>query len=133
MGETPNNVPESSAAAAAPQSAPVVVDARDLHKIYATPEHRVTALAGITLKVAEGAFTAIMGASGSGKSTLLHLVGGLTAPTSGTVVVEGHDLSRMSDRARTVFRPAAHRRHLPGIQPASDAHGARERLAAGAR
>jgi putative ABC transport system ATP-binding protein len=83
---------------------PVVVEVRDLRKVYATPEHRVTALDGITLQVLAGSFTAIMGASGSGKSTLLHLVGGLTAPTGGTVLIEGHDLGRMSDHARTRFR-----------------------------
>jgi putative ABC transport system ATP-binding protein len=82
----------------------IVVDVRDLRKVYATPEHRVTALDGVTLQVGAGSFTAIMGASGSGKSTLLHLVGGLTAPTTGTILVEGQDLGSMSDRARTIFR-----------------------------
>jgi putative ABC transport system ATP-binding protein len=86
------------------EPSPLVVDVRDLRKVYITPEHEVTALDGITLQVSAGAFTAIMGASGSGKSTLLHLVGGLTAPTSGRVVVEGRDLGKMSDRARTIFR-----------------------------
>jgi len=87
-----------------PPARPVIVDVRDLRKVYATPEHKVTALDGVTLQVAAGCFTAIMGASGSGKSTLLHLVGGLTAPTAGTILVEGHDLAQMSDRARTIFR-----------------------------
>jgi putative ABC transport system ATP-binding protein len=96
--EPPEVSPPSAAAD------PVVVDARDLRKVYATPEHQVTALDGVTLQVTAGSFTGIMGASGSGKSTLLHLVGGLTGPTSGTVLVEGQDLGRMSDRARTVFR-----------------------------
>jgi putative ABC transport system ATP-binding protein len=49
-----------------------------------------------------------MGASGSGKSTLLHLVGGLDRPTSGSIVIGGRDLGRLSDRERTLFR----RRHL---------------------
>jgi putative ABC transport system ATP-binding protein len=83
---------------------PVVVDVRDLRKVYPAPEHPVTALDGVTLQVSAGSFTAIMGASGSGKSTLLHLVGGLTAPTAGTILIEGHDLGRMSDQARTRFR-----------------------------
>lgn len=82
----------------------VVVAVRDLRKVYATADHRVTALDGVSLEVVRGSFTAIMGASGSGKSTLLHLIGGLTAPTAGTILIEGHDLSRMSDRDRTVFR-----------------------------
>ncbi len=96
--ETPVNMPPNDA------DHPVVVDVRDLRKIYATPEHTVTALDGVTLEVAAGSFTAIMGASGSGKSTLLHLVGGLTAPTAGTILIEGHDLGKMSDQRRTLFR-----------------------------
>jgi putative ABC transport system ATP-binding protein len=89
--------------APSPAAAPIV-ETRDLVKIYETDEHRVTALGGVTLSVAAGRFTAIMGASGSGKSTLLHLIGGLTRPTSGRVLVEGHNLGAMSDRARTIFR-----------------------------
>lgn len=85
-------------------SAPPVVDVRDLLKVYATPEHEVLALDGLTLEVAAGSFTAIMGASGSGKSTLLHVVGGLTSATRGQVLVEGRDLGAMSDRERTIFR-----------------------------
>jgi putative ABC transport system ATP-binding protein len=96
--ETPESMPSQAA------GRPVVVDLRDLRKTYATAGHAVTALDGVTLQVSGGSFTAIMGASGSGKSTLLHLVGGLTAPTSGTVLIEGHDLGRLSDRARTLFR-----------------------------
>ena len=96
--ETPE--PRSSSNA----TRPVVVDVRDLRKVYAAPGHQVTALDGVTLQVSAGSFTAIMGASGSGKSTLLHLVGGLTAPTAGTILIEGDDLGRMSDQARTRFR-----------------------------
>ncbi len=96
--ETPEPMSASDA------TRPVVVDVRDLRKVYTAPEHKVAALDGVTLQVSAGSFTAIMGASGSGKSTLLHLVGGLTAPTAGTVLIEGHDLGRMSDPARTRFR-----------------------------
>ncbi|MBI5865958.1 MAG: ABC transporter ATP-binding protein [Planctomycetes bacterium] len=86
------------------RAAPPVVDVRDLRKEYRTSEHQVTALNGVSLQIAPGRFIAIMGSSGSGKSTLLHLIGGLTNPTSGSVVVEGNDLAAMSDRERTVFR-----------------------------
>ncbi len=96
--ETPESMPSRDA------SRPIVVDVRDLRKVYVTAEHEVAALDGVTLAIPAGSFTAIMGASGSGKSTLLHLVGGLTAPTTGTILIEGHDLGRMSDRARTLFR-----------------------------
>jgi putative ABC transport system ATP-binding protein len=84
-------------------AAPMVA-ARKLEKVYDTSGHRVPALAGIDLDVPAGAFQAIMGASGSGKSTLLYLIGGLTKPTGGEVMVEGHNLAQMSDRERTLFR-----------------------------
>jgi putative ABC transport system ATP-binding protein len=64
----------------------------------------VHALAGLDLSVGPGQLIAIMGASGSGKSTLLHLLGGLDVATGGKIVIEGHDLARMSDRERTLFR-----------------------------
>lgn len=81
-----------------------MVAVRDVHKIYDAADQQVHALSGVTLDVARGSFVAIMGASGSGKSTLLHLIGGLTPPTRGNVMVEGADLARMSDRQRTIFR-----------------------------
>mgnify|MGYP003733149875 FL=1 len=59
---------------------------------------------GVSLSVAQGTLAAIMGASGSGKSTLLHMAGGLDLPDSGTVRIESKDLTRMSDRQRTLFR-----------------------------
>ena len=83
---------------------PIVLDLHDVQKVYASAEHRVTALDSISLKIPSSSFTAIMGASGSGKSTLLHVVGGLTPPTDGTILIEGQNLSTMSDKARTVFR-----------------------------
>lgn len=83
---------------------PTVVASRGLRKVYGVGDHAVMALDGIDLAVPAGYFYAIMGASGSGKSTLLYLVGGLTPPTAGTLHVDGHDLARMSDRERTVFR-----------------------------
>lgn len=93
--------------AAAPEEVappPTVVAARGLRKVYGSGEQGVTALDGIDLAVPARDFCAIMGASGSGKSTLLYLVGGLTPPTAGTLHVDGHDLARMSDYERTVFR-----------------------------
>src|SRR5580692_4990268 len=56
------------------------------------------------LDVARGEFMAIVGASGSGKSTLFHILGGLTPPTSGTVVIDGKDLAGMSNQQRTDLR-----------------------------
>jgi putative ABC transport system ATP-binding protein len=95
---------DGPAAAADLGGRPVVVAARGLTKVYDTSGHRVPALAGVDLDVPAGAFYAIMGASGSGKSTLLYLIGGLTRPTGGEVIVEGQNLARLSDRERTVFR-----------------------------
>ncbi|TYB63238.1 ABC transporter ATP-binding protein [Nonomuraea sp. PA05] len=72
-----------------------VVELRDV-----TREHgQVHALRGVSLEVAAGELVAVMGPSGSGKSTLLNLAGGLDRPTTGTVVVEGEDLSRVKDLA----------------------------------
>jgi len=58
----------------------------------------------VTLDVNEGEFVAIMGPSGCGKSTLLHLLGGLLSPTSGSIVIDGEDLSKVSDARRTDIR-----------------------------
>ncbi len=68
----------------------------------------VTALDGVDLAVRAGEFVAVMGPSGSGKSTLLHLAGGLDAPTSGIVTVEGQDLGAMGVADRAALR----RRHI---------------------
>jgi putative ABC transport system ATP-binding protein len=81
-----------------------VVEARDLRKVYTGTGEVVHALCGVDLQVEQGQFVAVMGASGSGKSTLLHLLGGLDLPTSGSVMIDGQNLARMGDRARTLFR-----------------------------
>jgi putative ABC transport system ATP-binding protein len=64
----------------------------------------VDALVDVSLRIDRGEFVAIMGASGSGKSTLLHVMAGLTEPSSGRVLVDGIDLSTLSDRDRTLLR-----------------------------
>lgn len=64
----------------------------------------VHALRGVDLSVPTGEFISIMGQSGCGKSTLLHILGGLLQPTSGRVMVDGEDLSSMTDAARTDLR-----------------------------
>ena len=81
-----------------------ILEVTDVRKHYETSGHHVNALDGVSLAIDAGTFTAIMGASGSGKSTLLHLIGGLTPPTGGDIVVEGRNLSQLSDRDRTIFR-----------------------------
>ena len=82
----------------------VVLEACDLTRAYGSDGLRVEALRGVSLSVEQGEFVAVMGPSGSGKSTLLHLLGGVDAPTSGQVLLEGMDLARLSDDQRTLLR-----------------------------
>lgn len=65
---------------------------------------RVAAVGGVDLSVSKGEFVAIIGASGSGKSTLLHMLGGITRPTGGRVVLEGVDLATLDDDALALIR-----------------------------
>jgi len=81
-----------------------VLEARKLRKEYQLGEHQVSALIGVDFQVVQGEFIAIMGPSGSGKSTLLHLLGGLDAPTDGSVVLAGESLAELSERQATLVR-----------------------------
>ena len=81
-----------------------IVSARDVTRRYGEGDAAVDALRGITLDFPAGAFTAIMGPSGSGKSTLMHILAGLDRPTSGTVVIDGNDITKMDDAALTRLR-----------------------------
>lgn len=76
----------------------------NLKKSYKIGKLDVPALRGVSLEVGAGEFVAIMGPSGCGKSTLLHLLGGLLSPTSGSIVIDGEDLSKVSDARRTDIR-----------------------------
>ena len=67
----------------------------------------VHAVRGVDLVAQAGEFIAIVGPSGSGKSTLFHVIGGLTPPSSGSVLIEGQDLAGMSERQRTELRKSA--------------------------
>src|SRR5216117_4110182 len=81
-----------------------MVELRDVRKTFRQGESDVVALAGVTFDVPAGQFLSIMGPSGSGKSTLLHLIGGLDAPSAGSVRVGGSDLGRLDDNALTLLR-----------------------------
>ncbi len=85
-------------------SSPAIITTSDLKKIYRVGDVEVSALRGVNLQIARGEFVAVVGPSGSGKSTLFHILGGLTAPSSGTVAIGGTDLSKISDSERTNMR-----------------------------
>ena len=85
-------------------SSEAIVSARDVTRRYGEGDAAVDALRGVTLDFPHGAFTAIMGPSGSGKSTLMHILAGLDRPTSGTVVIDGRDITRMDDGELTQLR-----------------------------
>ena len=74
----------------------MIIQAESLVKIYRLGENRVQALDGIDLQVEEGEIVAISGSSGSGKSTLMHILGCLDRPDSGTYVLAGNDVSKLS-------------------------------------
>jgi len=81
-----------------------MIEITDLRKTYRMGNVEVRALDGVTLDIAKGEFLGIMGPSGSGKTTLLHMLGLLDIPTSGKIVIDGLDLSRLSDYEQTMFR-----------------------------
>ncbi|MCX7781344.1 MAG: ABC transporter ATP-binding protein [Negativicutes bacterium] len=75
-----------------------------IKKIYHMGDTAVTALAGVNLSIGEGEFTAIMGPSGSGKSTLMNILGCLDRPTEGFYMLDGHEVSSLSDDELAVTR-----------------------------
>lgn len=81
-----------------------VLETKNLKKYYGEGESLVKALNGVDFDVEQGEFVAIVGTSGSGKSTLLHMLGGLDTPTSGSVIVEGKDISQLKKDALAIFR-----------------------------
>ena len=80
------------------------VEARDLFRLYASPEGTSVALQGLTLDVAVGELLVVFGPSGSGKSTLLRILAGLDRPSAGSVSVFGHDLRTLRGRALVEYR-----------------------------
>lgn len=75
----------------------VIIELQNVHKYYYMGHSIVKAVDGVSLKIKEGDFVAIMGASGSGKSTMLNLVGSLDVPTKGTILLDGEDISELSE------------------------------------
>jgi putative ABC transport system ATP-binding protein len=81
-----------------------IVSSRDLHRRYGEGHAAVDALRGVTIDFAAGRFTAIMGPSGSGKSTLMNILAGLDRPTSGTVTLDGTEITGLDDARLTELR-----------------------------
>jgi putative ABC transport system ATP-binding protein len=81
-----------------------IIDARDVVKTYETGRIRVEALKGVSLQVNRGEMVAIMGPSGCGKTTLLNCLSGLDEIDSGSILIAGTDLAKLSDNKRTSFR-----------------------------
>jgi putative ABC transport system ATP-binding protein len=85
-----------------------VVIADALTRRYGEDATAVDALKGVSLEIPHGQFTAVMGPSGSGKSTLMHILAGLDVPTSGTVQIQGQEITSMDDGELTLLR----RKHI---------------------
>jgi len=82
----------------------IIVKTKSLKKYYEAGTHTVVALNGVDFEVKEREFVSIIGKSGCGKSTLLHMLGGLDSPTSGSVIVDGINLSEMNQEQLALFR-----------------------------
>jgi putative ABC transport system ATP-binding protein len=81
-----------------------IIETKNLTKIFTDTAQPVTAVDHVNLTIFAGEFTAIVGPSGSGKTTLLNLIGGLDAPTSGSLYVDGKDISLLKEKEMTAFR-----------------------------
>ena len=81
-----------------------VIAATDVTRRYGEGDAAVDALKGVSLDVPAGQFAAVMGPSGSGKSTLMHILAGLDRPTTGTVAIDGTDITELNDKRLTLLR-----------------------------
>lgn len=81
-----------------------IVTMEHVTKVYGEGDSRVWGLHDVSMTVKQGEIVSIVGASGSGKSTLLHVMGGVDAPTSGKVVVDGKDITKLNDEQMAIFR-----------------------------
>ncbi|WFE25855.1 ABC transporter ATP-binding protein [Solwaraspora sp. WMMD791] len=87
-----------------PNGQPAVLDVRDVTKTYGTGAAAVSALRGVSLRIDRGEFVAVMGSSGSGKSTLMNILGCLDVPSTGRYLLDGVDVSRLSERQLALVR-----------------------------
>ncbi|PEZ54023.1 bacitracin ABC transporter ATP-binding protein, partial [Bacillus anthracis] len=86
----------------------IVLEAKNIKKVYDTGGNKFEALRGINLQVKEGEFVGIMGPSGSGKTTLLNVISTIDNATSGEILIDGKDIVKMNDEKLALFR----RNHL---------------------
>jgi putative ABC transport system ATP-binding protein len=82
----------------------VIVDAKNVSRVFSMPAGPVTAVRSVTLQVNSGDHIAVRGPSGCGKSTLLHMLGCVEPQTSGTLLFDGQDVSQLSDARRSLLR-----------------------------
>jgi putative ABC transport system ATP-binding protein len=81
-----------------------IIEVRNLTKQFGVGDVAVEVLKGVNLTIQVGEFVALMGPSGSGKSTLMNIIGGIEPPTSGQILLDGVDIGRLDDDARTLMR-----------------------------
>src|SRR5437879_13476539 len=81
-----------------------LLETSDVRKTYSVGKIQVEALRGVNLRIREGELVAIMGPSGCGKSTLMHVLGAMARPTSGKVMIDGENITGMSDNQLTAIR-----------------------------
>lgn len=81
-----------------------LIELKNVSKIYDSGKVKVKALTGINLNIEKGEFISVIGRSGSGKTTLLNMIGALDVPTSGSIFINGNDISKMKDKERTILR-----------------------------
>ena len=81
-----------------------IVTMEHVTKVYGENDTRVWGLHDVSLTIRQGEIVSVVGASGSGKSTLLHVMGGVDSPTSGTIIVDGKDITKLDDERMAVFR-----------------------------
>lgn len=81
-----------------------LLEVKNLTKIYKQAQEDIYALNDVSFSVDKGEFIAVVGASGSGKSTLIHMLGCVDTPTSGSIKIDGVDISQLNENALTIFR-----------------------------
>lgn len=81
-----------------------ILEVKNLSKIYGKGDTLVKAVDDVSFNVEQGEFVAIIGPSGSGKSTLLHIIGGVDTPTTGNVIIDGTDITKLKESPLSIFR-----------------------------